>query len=191
MTFLLTWALACTPALQTEDISTYDTAAVEEEIVFGIQTDGVCGHRIGDEICDLVLKDQNDETWRLYDLKGDVILIDFSAMWCGPCQSAASTVQEVQDFYNSEGFEYVTVLIEDPTGGTVDIDDVQDWATSFGIETTPVLQGSRDLLNGDPSLGYPVSSWPTFVFVDRNLEIFWGIYGYSEEYLRMVIEDML
>ena len=34
ITFLLTLALACTPALQTEEISTYDTEA-EEEIVFG------------------------------------------------------------------------------------------------------------------------------------------------------------
>ena len=181
---------ACTPALQTEEVSTYDTQT-EEELPIGIHTDGVCGHAIGDDICDLVLRDQNDETWRLYDYKGDVIVLDFSAMWCAPCQSAASTVQEIQDFYNLEGFSYVTILIDDPTGDTVELAEVQDWAATFGIETSPVLQGSRDLVDGDPSLGYPISSWPTFVFVDRDLSIFWGIYGYSEEYLKMVIEDML
>ena len=179
---------ACTPTLQTED--TYDTQAAEE-LAVGIYTDGVCGHAIGDDVCDLVLRDQNDEIWRLYDFEGDVIVLDFSAMWCGPCQSAASTVQEMQDFYNSEGFKYITILIDDPTAGTVELNEVQDWAASFGIETAPVLQGSRILLNDDPALGYPVTSWPTFVFIDRNLEVFWGIYGYSEEYLKMVIEDML
>ena len=183
-------ALACTPALQTEEISTYDTEA-EEEIVFGVQTDGICGQAIGDEICDLVLKDQNDDVWHLYDLEGDIILIDFSAMWCGPCQSAATTVQEIQDFYNTEGFQYITILIDDTSGDTVELDEVQFWADTFGIDTQPVLQGNRDLVDGDPSLGYPISSWPTFVFVDRDLSIFWGIYGYSEEYLKMVIEDML
>ena len=187
---LVTMLLACTPALQSDTSTGYDTQA-PEELEVGIYTDGVCGHRIGDDICDLVLKDQNDETWRLYDLKGDVILLDFSAMWCAPCQSAASTMQSMQDFYNSEGFEYITILVEDTTGGTVDIDDAQEWATSFGVETQPVLQGSRDLIDSDPSVGYPISSWPTFVFVDRNLEVFWGVYGYSEEYLKTVIEDML
>ena len=138
-----------------------------------------------------VLKDQNDDVWRLYDLEGDIVLLDFSAMWCGPCQSAASTVQEIQDFYNTEDFQYITILIDDTTGDTVELDEVQFWADTFGIETQPVLQGNRDLVDGDPSLGYPISSWPTFIFVDRDLSIFWGIYGYSEEYLRMVIEDML
>ena len=190
VTFSLFLLNACTPALQTEDVSTYDTQA-EEELPVGIHTDGVCGHAIGDDICDLVLRDQKDETWRLYDYKGDVIVLDFSAMWCGPCQSAASTVQEIQDFYSSEGFSYVTILIDDPTGDTMELAEVQDWAATFGIETSPVLQGSRDLVDSDPSLGYPISSWPTFVFVDRDLSIFWGIYGYSEEYLKMVIEDML
>jgi thiol-disulfide isomerase/thioredoxin len=182
--------LACTPTLQTEEINAYDTE-VQEETVFGIQTDGVCGHGVGDEICDLVLKDQNDDVWHLYDLEGDIVVLDFSAMWCAPCQSAASTVQEIQDFYEAEGFHYVTILIDDTSGDTVELDEVQYWTDTFGIETTSVLQGNRDLINATPELGYPISSWPTFVFVDRNLEIFWGIYGYSEEYLKMVIEDML
>jgi|TARA_R100000049_G_C1917480_1_gene63444 thiol-disulfide isomerase/thioredoxin len=190
VTFLLALIVACTPSLQTEDIATYDTQT-QEPLTIGIYTDGVCGHAIGDDICDLVLKDQNDDMWRLHDVEGDIVVLDFSAMWCGPCQSAASTVQEMQDFYESEGFHYITILIDDPTGDTVELDEAQDWADAFGIETAPVLQGSRDLVNVSPELGYPISSWPTFVFVDRNLEIFWGIYGYSEEYLKMVIEDML
>ena len=190
LTFLLTLALGCPPTLQTEEISRHDTQ-LEEEIVFGIQTDGVCGHAVGDEICDLILRDQNDDVWRLYDLEGNVIVLDFSAMWCAPCQSAASTVQEMQDDYELEGFSYVTILIDDPTGGTIELDEVQDWANTYGIITAAVLQGDRDLINFSNDLGYPISSWPTFVFVDRDLNIFWGIYGYSEEYMRIVIEDML
>jgi len=187
---LVAMLLACAPTLQSDTSAGYDTQA-PEELEVGIYTDGVCGHRIGDDICDLVLKDQNDEIWRLHDLKGDIILLDFSTMWCAPCQSAASTVQDMQDFYSSEGFEYITILIEDTTAGAIDIDDAQEWADTFGIDTQPVLQGSRDLIDGDPDVGYPISSCPTFVFVDRDLEIFWGVYGYSEEYLKTVIEDML
>jgi len=200
LTLLLALSIACVGCMPTlesgypitssaSESGIYDTQ--EETTLFGIQTDGVCGHSIGDEICDLVLKDQNDDVWRLYDLKGDVIILDFSAMWCGPCQIAATTVQEIQDFYDAEGFEYITILIDDTSGDTVEMDEAKFWADTFGIETQPVLQGNRDMISSSTELGYPISSWPTFVFIDRDLNIHWGIYGYSEEYIRTVIEDML
>ena len=101
--FLLTLMLACTPALQTEESITYDTEA-EEEIVFGIQVDGVCGHAVGDEICDLILKDQNDDAWSLYDLEGDVVLLDFSAMWCAPVNRQLPRYKKCKTFMRQKDF---------------------------------------------------------------------------------------
>tara|TARA_Y100000034_G_scaffold53996_1_gene66201 strand:- start:1850 stop:2440 length:591 start_codon:yes stop_codon:yes gene_type:complete len=183
---------ACAPTLQGEiDTSLADASTPVEEIVIGVQANDSCGHAVGDKVCDLILKDQNDELWRLYDLEGNVIVLDFSAMWCAPCQNAASTVQQTQDDYESEGFNYITVLIDDPAADTVELDEVQAWADSHGIETTSVLQGSRDLIDQTAIEGYPIVSWPTFVFIDRDLNVHWGIYGFNEEYIRTQIEEML
>ena len=180
---------ACAPTLQSD----LDTSIVEdtEEIILGVQTSDSCGQNIGDKVCDLMLYDQHGELWRLYNLEGNVMVLDFSAMWCGPCQNAAATVQQTQDDYETEGFSYITVLIDDPAADIVELDDVQSWADTHGIETAPVLQGSRDLIDYSGIEGYPIASWPTFVFIDRELNVYWGIYGFNEEYIRTQIEEML
>ena len=181
--------IGCAPKVQ----SNTDTSAVTApaEVVLGVQANDSCAHNVGDKVCDLVLKDQNDEIWNLYDLKGNVIVLDFSAMWCAPCRTAAATVQQVQDNYESQGFNYITVLVEDSTADTVELDDVQEWAATYGIETTAVLQGMRELIDYSTVEGYPIISWPTFVFIDRELNVYSGIYGFNEEYMKTQIEEML
>ena len=175
--------LACVPELEV------DSGA--EEVVLGVHAASNCSQIPGQTICNLILKDQNDKVWQLYDLKDNIVLLDFSAMWCGPCQNAAATVQKTQDDYESEGFRYVTVLIDDPDGDTIELEDVQAWANNYGIKTATVLQGNRDLFDYNAIKGYPITGWPTFVFVDRDLNIYYGLRGYNEEYIRIKIEEML
>ena len=113
-------------------------------------------------------------------------------MWCGPCQHAATTAQHIQDLYEAQGFHYVTILIDDEQGLPVEISDLSLWSTNFGITSAPVLQGSRDMLqSGGPSYGFPVTSWPTFIIINRNQEVVWGMRGFNENTLVEAIETYL
>ena len=56
-----------------------------------------CGGKVGDRPCDFTFVDQNGDEWNLYDNYGQVILLDFSTMWCSYCQISAMDVQNVQD----------------------------------------------------------------------------------------------
>ena len=61
-----------------------------------------CSQQIGDHPCDFTLLDQNGNEFKLYDHYGKIIIIDFSAMWCGPCQMAALEVEEIQKKYDDK-----------------------------------------------------------------------------------------
>jgi len=171
------------------DSGTTDT--VPEVLTLGfLETE--CGHNINDKACDFRLLDKNDNPWKLSDHLGDVVLLDLSAMWCAPCQSAAATAQATQDDYASKGFHYVTILVVDTQNNTMDASEATQWADTFGITSAPVLQGSRDLLtSGGTAHGYPLSSWPTFVFLDRTHTVAYGIYGFNEAWIRQVVEGLL
>ena len=191
---LMMWMMigcSCSPkVLKSPEEDTLNTI-IFEDVVTGVFPDGYCAHDVGDDVCNLILKNQNDIIWSLHDQQGDIILLDFSVMWCGPCQSAAEIAEETQKKYEREGFQYVTVLIEDEYGEEIDRGDTERWADVFGIKAAPVLQGSRDLISEDLSIGWPLTSWPTMVIIDRNMVIHTGIHGYSEEWIINNIEDLL
>jgi hypothetical protein len=150
-----------------------------------------CGQRVGEHPCNFSLKDKDGNTFSLYDYYGDVIVLDFSTMWCGYCGVAAQTVQEHQDKHGPAGFQYVTVLIEDYQGSSVSEAEAKIWADTYGITSAPVLVGDRSLIDPTAVSGYPITGWPTFVIINRDMVITSGISGWSEQALALAIESSL
>jgi thioredoxin 1 len=56
------------------------------------------------------------------------VLIDFWAVWCGPCRAVAPIVEEIAEEY--EGRAVV---------GKLDVDSNRDTATKYGIQAIPTL----------------------------------------------------
>ena len=143
-----------------------------------------CSQQIGDHPCDFKLIDQNGKEFSLYEHHGKIIILDFSAMWCGPCQLAALEVEELQKKYGDQMI-YVTILIENMNYSPPSKTNLKRWAKAFGIESAPVLGGSRDILSADPNVGWALTAWPQFHIIDQNMilvESFKGFYpGRMEE----------
>ena len=150
-----------------------------------------CGGAVGDHPCDFTFIDQDGNEWNLYSHYGDVMILDFSTMWCGYCKVAAADVQAMQDLYGPDGFIWVTLLIDDAAGGDVDLAEVQAWANEYGIVSAPVLVADRSIIDLSAEDGYPVSSWPTFVLIDEEMVINWGLRGWNQEMIINAIEGLL
>ena len=61
-----------------------------------------------------------------------LMVVDFSAEWCGPCESFFSTFEEVSKLYPSVVF------------GRVDIDKEHELAEDFNVQSIPLIMILRD-----------------------------------------------
>jgi thiol-disulfide isomerase/thioredoxin len=69
--------------------------------------------KIGGPAPKLVLKDLQGKTVSLEDLKGKVVIVDFWATWCEPCQIMIPWLEEFHNRYASQGLEIVGVAMDD------------------------------------------------------------------------------
>jgi len=70
-----------------------------------------------------------DDTFEQEVLKSDKLtVVDFWAVWCGPCRMIAPVVEELADTYDGQA-KFVKV----------DVDDQQRYAGQFGIRSIPTL----------------------------------------------------
>lgn len=110
----------------------------------------------GDIAANFTMQDQYGQDVHLYSFCGQNIMLAFGAVWCGPCQDLADTVQGEQDTYGPEGFQAIEILIEDRAGNAPDQDDLAGWAEDHDLLTVPVLDDGAQ------------AEWPYY-------ELDWGI----------------
>ncbi|MEZ4918825.1 MAG: TlpA disulfide reductase family protein [Saprospiraceae bacterium] len=61
---------------------------------------------------DLEGKTPEGEMYSLYKMRGNVVLIDFWASWCGPCRRENPNVKKVYEKYHDKGFDILGVSLD-------------------------------------------------------------------------------
>ena len=62
---------------------------------------------------DFALKSSSGENLRLSEYRGDVVMINFWATWCGPCRQEMPLLDELYSRYQRVGFNLLGVNIDD------------------------------------------------------------------------------
>ena len=185
--------IACSPALPSP-VDDDDATPQSEDVEVPLYDPGVdweiCASSEGDHPCNIIAVDHNGDEFDLYANYGSLIVVDLSAMWCGPCNSAGAHAQEVQDMYASEDLIYVTVLVENRHGVPPSEADIQQWASDYNNTTSPVIGGDRGMLTSSGG-SWDLTSWPTFFYIDREMVIRDVDKGYSATEVVYSIEWLL
>ena len=107
------------------------------------------------------MQDMNGVDVKLASFKGKVILLNFWATWCGPCQEEIPSLVELQHRYGDQ-LVILGVSIDDP------LNKLKPYATKMHMNY-PVLVG-KDRQDVQDAYG-PLFGIPVSVFVDREGKI--------------------
>ncbi|HVD96959.1 MAG TPA: TlpA disulfide reductase family protein [Cytophagaceae bacterium] len=88
-----------------------NSQATDTPVVMVSQEDGV-GLKIGQQAPDISLPDTSGNVKTLSSLRGNYVLVDFWASWCGPCRYENPNVVRLYQKYHAKGFEVFSVSLD-------------------------------------------------------------------------------
>ncbi len=134
---------------------------------------------------DFTLKSMSGENVKLSELRGQVVMINFWASWCGPCRQEMPLLDELHARYSPMGFTMLGVNVEkDPSKAQSLLKDIP--------VTFPILFDQENTV----SEAYDVIAMPSTVVVDRDGNIRYVHHGYKpgdenayQDVIRAVIRE--
>ncbi|MCM2311180.1 MAG: TlpA family protein disulfide reductase [Steroidobacteraceae bacterium] len=117
---------------------------------------------------DFSLPARNGGAVQLSALKGQVVMINFWATWCGPCRQEMPLLEQIHAKYEPLGFALLGVNVEPDTAAAT------AWLAGMPV-SFPILFDTRNAVAEQ----FGVMGMPSSVFVDREGRVRYVHRGYK------------
>jgi thiol-disulfide isomerase/thioredoxin len=138
------------------------------------------GTSIGELAPDITGTTLEGETLALSDLRGNLVLVNVFASWCGPCRAEMPHLVEVFDEVDNEGIEFVGLNLSERSTA------VSTFRDEFDINFPVLLNEDGRLTEVYQPIGLP-TSW----FIDADGVVRYVFAGpMTKEMLKGILEDI-
>lgn len=90
-------------------------------------------------------------------LRGNVVLVNFWATWCGPCKEEMPALKRLKESFAGKSFELLAVTTDQQVEG------IRTFVQALGLEFPVLLDNTKDV-----SAAFAVRGLPTTVLIDRQ-----------------------
>ena len=118
---------------------------------------------------DFTLRSAEGRNLRLQEQRGQVVLVNFWASWCGPCKQEMPHLSRIYDKYRSSGFTLLAVNIDD------DARHGAATAAKWGLKFPVLLDEQKAVTRL-----YDLGAMPATVLIDRDGRVRYLHRGYRE-----------
>jgi peroxiredoxin len=118
---------------------------------------------------DFTLKSAEGRNLRLKEQRGQVVLVNFWASWCGPCKVEMPHLNKLHDKYRASGVTLLGVNIDD------DARHGAATAAKWGVKFPVLLDADKRVTKL-----YDLGSMPATVLIDRDGKVRYLHRGYRE-----------
>lgn len=127
------------------------------KISIGPKQAKACTRSAANDDClpDVKYIDTTGKAWTTESLAGKVVVVNFWATWCHPCQKEIPDLSKIYDQYKAKGVVILGVMADNPDDSQL-LNFQSDYAMTY-----PVVRGNSDL---NVAFNYPQNLPTTFVF---------------------------
>jgi len=137
----------------------HEDNALAEELIFKVKSSSTL--TVGQEVPEIVMNSPEGKEIKLSSLRGNYVLIDFWASWCGPCRAESPALVSLYKKYNKKGFEIYSVSLDATKA---------DWEKAIEKDGLSAWAHVSDLKYWESAAGqaYNVKSIPFTVLIDKD-----------------------
>ena len=127
---------------------------------------------------DFKLRDLEGNFVRLFDLRNQIVVIDFWASWCGPCIRSFPDMQKTKNKLKGKNVEFLFINTFEREMEVQRMDQICKTLTSKGFDFR-VLLDEKSGNDFETAKAYKVQSIPTKFIIDRNGNMRYRSEGFS------------